>query len=315
MGRKRALVDSSSPPVKRSKPIHTAPKAGEAVLLCWFRLYSPPFSRLSLNITREIASCLPAPILLPAVYKKCLLVYSVSARSFSSVPRPCGLTPKSLFCLVGFRLALAFDTANVTAKVVALDMVTGTMVGFPAMMQARRSPAAIHLKGFVYVFGGWRNEHLTVCERYGFQEKVWSPIVEMPNSRGKTHLSIYNNEIYLLPSSSADAIECFNPRSQTYRIILKSDPALTWKSELSVIIDSSILLFPDDKSVFEYKITTGRGTLRDVKGGKVRKQGYTTLPVVREGRAVWVLAGVEGIGSFDYRKMEGKITHSIVKID
>lgn len=283
------------------------------MLLCWLSRF-PAFPRLSPNLIREIASYFPFPLLLPAVYKERLLTYCVNTRSFSSVPRPCALYPKSLFCLISSRLALAFDTVNVSAKVVELDLVVGTVAGFPAMLQTRKAPAAIYLKGVVYVFGGWRNEPMVLCEKYSFQEKAWSPIADMPNSRGKTHLSVYNNEIYLLPGLSADPIECFNPRSQTYRTILKPDPAATWKSELALLIDTSILIFPDDKYAFEYKLTTGRKTQREVKGGKVRRQAYSALPVVREGRAVWVLAGTEGIGSFCYEKMEGKVTHPVVQI-
>lgn len=313
MGRKRALTAPSPAPKKQSKAVRTCPKAGEPVLLCWLRRF-PSFPRLSLSLIREISSYFPPAILLPAVYKERLLTYSVYTRTFTSVPRPCALYPKSQFCLVGCRLALAFDTVNVTAKVVGLDRVAGTVSGFATMRQARKAPATIYLKGAVYVFGGWRNEPMTLCEKYSFQDKLWTSIVDMPNSRGKTHLSIYNNEIYLLPGLSTDPIECFNPRSQTYRTILKPDPASVWKSDLAFIIHSSILLFPDEKHAFEYQITTGRGTRRAIKGGKVRKMAYSALPVLWEDRALWVLAGTEGIGCFCYGKMEGKVTRSFLHL-
>ena len=187
--------------------------------LLFTRLFHPSYHRLSLNITREISTYIPLPILLPRIKDSSLTVYDLTLGTKTPSDLPFQATPSTHSCLLTWSSILVFLTEPNRLR--SVDLIDFTVKNLTPMSTFRENSGVICVSGVCYSFGGCINSVFTcISEKYTLKRDEWSALPALPTSKFGFNPGYYAQEIYLADvNHKTHSFDIFTLNSEIYRSI------------------------------------------------------------------------------------------------
>lgn len=246
------------------------------------------FSRLSLNIIREVCAYLDD--------LQCLVTLNEEAVNFYSFSPDQHLTKHlketthggKSYCPVGNWKLLIVGGGNSTNATTKLDLESLELTPMRKMAQGRSWPGVICHRNSVWAFGGNTGNMLHTVEEFPLQSEVWQSVAPMRHARVYFTPCIWKNEIYLASVSpnQATPVEVFSPLTQLYRelpLILKDE----YYGSVAYIAEGQLLFLTYSKKLRKWNLNSQSSQLEE-SGVVVRinLSALSNCPVQRFGQVL-----------------------------
>lgn len=276
---------TSSVPIQQIRPWNSKPRGlCPSVLFFWVCKRSPPFSQLSLNITREVSDYLQAAVLLPGLYKGLFYVVNVKSGRYRSVdiedlevnaPVLSPIDSTNAILMRGYRDGYRAYWVNMQ------DLTFTELVGLEL---STRMPTVCYLFGWIYVFRPDYGEKAeTSNQKYSVTAKKWSNLKVSPITKFILFAFPYKTGIYLCQSYLNDiSYRYFDPKSSkiTAEIRIFSSISLPPRSVFVVSPTKELICLTADCDLQFWsweENTTRHIASTKVYRGYVQTHGYALL--------------------------------------
>lgn len=256
-------------------------------------LFSAPkavqFRSLSSNILREIATYLPAPLLLPAVHSPFLITYNVHSACYRYFPiDPEFLPSHSIFCLLDSVTAVAVSGDEPSTKVVRVSLVSGRISPFPNMLQSRILPGIIAISGNLYTFGGLLfRHHLKKAEKFSISSQTWKRLADSNKAHHSFCPCYHKGIIYLSPSRIYHNFETFTTASEIFKMIdLKGDTSFL--RPVSIIVADCLFVIGTNGYLVRWEVGAGSAEVGTLEGRFGQIFAASCSPVVKDREVLWM---------------------------
>lgn len=172
------------------------------------------FAKLPVALLREVALYLGPPLLLPALFKTSILLHDLETGQMATFPsrvrfslsaRYCSISPVQVFCL-----------ADSGSNACVFNSVTMIIEVLPLVPTQRIAPGMIHIRPFVYLFGGVFIAEYT-GEKYSLPDRKWTAVPQMPAPTGSLFPCALHCTIYFCLFAVSPRFLSFNTLTETYK--------------------------------------------------------------------------------------------------
>lgn len=269
--------------------------------LAFLRIHSPLYTRLSLNITREVFSYIGLDhFYLCTIKCSQLVVYDLATESIQA------RVPYIYLSLAGTGLAmLTKDTMLVVGgtsgerNAKSLNIWTGTIINEADMMEGRSCPGMLVYKGCAWVFGG---TGLASVERFHYSMRNWERGPQMPTPKSSFTPCAYQGLIYLpYPSPDRKQLEVLNPITEAYSL-RPLELYSPYYGSVSFAVNNTLY-------VFDYAMKAGTWALgsQDTQLTNLqvvgKQKGYTNCSPIKCGNAIYWLNLDFSLVKFDLKTL------------
>lgn len=188
------------------------------LLVAFLRVHSPLYTRLSLNITREVFSYIGLEhIYMGSIKDKQLIVYELATETMQvTVPRIDLRLGRTGLAMLTNDTMLVVGGASDKRSVRSLNIWTGTITNEADMMEGRSWPGMLVYKGCAWVFGG---SDLASVERFHCSVRNWERGPQMPTPKSSFTPCENQGLIYLpCPSPHRKQLEVLDPVTEVYTL-------------------------------------------------------------------------------------------------
>jgi len=201
------------------------------------------FARLSATLLREVALYLGPPLLLPALYKASIRLYDLETGQMTVLPSRVCFSLNARYCSISLSQVFCLADSGSRPNVCLIDTSTMTIEVLPTAPTQRIAPGMIHIRPFVYLFGGVFTAEYT-GEKYSLPTRTWTAVPPMPAATGSLFPCALQASIYFCLFAASPRFQSFNTRTETYEFHLVAlskslRPLLLYTSEESVWVVTS----------------------------------------------------------------------------
>ena len=189
--------------------------------LAFTRARSPLYTRLSLNITREVFTYIGLDHrYLGTIQNKKLIAYNLTTESMQETVPSINLNLSGTGFIMldrDFMLVVGGASRRLVNRV---NIWTGKITEEAAMSESRAWPGILKYKEFVWVFGGNTEPALNTMERFHLTTRIWQNGPRMLSPKVCFTPFEYHGLIYLAEiSAQKKQLEVLNPLTEEYTLL------------------------------------------------------------------------------------------------
>lgn len=265
------------------------PETHDRVLFHWTRLHPSPFSSLSTNISREVASyllslCTPV---VPVLARQTLQLYRFSPVKCETKALNWSVPEGVRTCMISEKVVMLVGGSERMRETSFVYAPTGTVELLESLLVPRNSPGVVKRGNFVYAFGG-NFEATRSCEKFNLLSRRWSRLPNMHRAKFAFTPVLYRDTI-LLPEvrQPEKVVEVFSVIPETFHLLSVEMP-FSDTGSTAVMDDSDLVVITCHGQVGRWNVDLGVGKFRveDFSGNR-ESLAYCVGTPVKVGRQVY----------------------------
>lgn len=266
--------------------------------LAFTRARSPLYTRLSLNITREVFTYIGSDHLyLGTIQGNKLVAYDLTSESMQVTVPSISLNLSSTGFIMLDREVMLVVGGSSKSLVNRVNIWTGKITEEAAMSECRAWPGILKYKEFVWVFGGNTGPALSTMERFRLITRTWRNGPRMLSPKVCFTPFEYHDLIYLAEiSAQKKQLEVLNPLTDEYTLLPLQLHGAQFGS-ISFIESNTLYICSYSGNVGTWVLGSQDAELRELM--KTDIQCYTNGSPIIINKFVYWLGGNFGLIRFD----------------